>query len=288
MALQVACEAASARTGGWHCGGNMAAAHSGWALDSPAQQVPGCCFYCILPKQKWFDRAACEAAPRRNIFNETCAAHLNPYLLYSSESSGLPFAAGTPSCPHCKEKLTAKFIAHETNIMEAMSISQLNEHLLRHRQTHAGKEKHAEIEILMDHLERAPSLLHHRINSCATSIAVTLSNKAPPAVKKKMNAVLESHGEHWAFATSKSQRDTRPSGNESRNLLTKPGLLNSLLQARYSDSGDAQDALCALNAAQAAAPHVLPTANSAAAAAAAAKRKRKRRREVTDHGDGGA
>eukprot|EP00965_Chrysotila_dentata_P054066 1794288-Pleurochrysis_carterae.AAC.1 len=38
----------------------------------------------------------------------------------------------------------------------------------------------------MDHAERAPSLLHHRINSCASSIAVTFSNKTTPAVKKKM------------------------------------------------------------------------------------------------------
>eukprot|EP00965_Chrysotila_dentata_P174934 5775442-Pleurochrysis_carterae.AAC.1 len=50
-----------------------------------------------------------------------------------------------------------------------------------------------------------------------------------------MNSVLRNYGQHWAFAKSKTQRDTRPNGNESRSLLTLPGLLSGLLQARFAD-----------------------------------------------------
>eukprot|EP00965_Chrysotila_dentata_P198502 6178823-Pleurochrysis_carterae.AAC.1 len=164
-------------------------------------------------------------------------------------------------------------------LMEEMSASQLSEHLLRHRQSHAGKEKHAELEMLLDHGERAPSLLHHRINSCATSIAVT----APTSVKKRMNAVLESYVEHWAFATSKTQRDTRPSGNESRNLLTKPGLLTGLLQARYASSdSETLEALDALGRAQQSAARVCAGQMHQAAAAPVAVGKKKKRRRVLE------
>eukprot|EP00965_Chrysotila_dentata_P159403 5266187-Pleurochrysis_carterae.AAC.1 len=95
--------------------------------------------------------------------------------------------------------------------LERMSASQLRAQMFAHadRKAHAGKEKHAQLEVLMDHAERAPSLLHHRTsNSCASSILVTLCDKATPAIRKPMNVVLKAHGQHWSFATSKSQRDS--------------------------------------------------------------------------------
>eukprot|EP00965_Chrysotila_dentata_P102143 3371960-Pleurochrysis_carterae.AAC.1 len=129
----------------------MAAAHSGWALDSPASRNPGCCFYCTLPKTSWFDAAACVKAPCRNVYYETCAAHLNPHILYASETSGLPGEAAfenekAPSCPHCNVKLTADFLAKEMSEFDASSISQQAARALKHRQTYAGKELHAELE----------------------------------------------------------------------------------------------------------------------------------------------
>eukprot|EP00965_Chrysotila_dentata_P142275 4703911-Pleurochrysis_carterae.AAC.1 len=140
--------------------------------------------------------------------------------------------------------------------MEKMSDSQLSDIFFRHRQTHAGKEKHSEAEILMDHSQSAPSLLHHRINSCSTSIAITFSNKATPAIKKEMNTVLEKYGQHWAFATTKTQRDTRSSGNESRALLTMPGLLTELLQARYAAQQGGGEALGGLSRTQESLSHL--------------------------------
>eukprot|EP00965_Chrysotila_dentata_P111863 3699427-Pleurochrysis_carterae.AAC.1 len=99
--------------------------------------------------------------------------------------------------------------------MEAMSVQQLAIHQRQHRKVHKGKEKHAALNVLFDHAERAPSLLHHRINTCSAAIVVTLANKASTAVKRKLNAVLLSYGQKWNFAEKKGQRDTRPSGNES-------------------------------------------------------------------------
>eukprot|EP00965_Chrysotila_dentata_P121003 4001749-Pleurochrysis_carterae.AAC.1 len=46
-------------------GGDMAAGHAGWALDSPAARY-GCCLYCWLPKTDWFDDDKCKKATRRN------------------------------------------------------------------------------------------------------------------------------------------------------------------------------------------------------------------------------
>eukprot|EP00965_Chrysotila_dentata_P037823 1257664-Pleurochrysis_carterae.AAC.1 len=112
--------------------------------------------------------------------------------------------------------------------MQEISASQLCEHLLRHRQSHAGKEKHADVEILIDHCERAPSLLHHRINSCRTTASIAAR------VKRSATRGL-----------------TRLSWNEPRNLLTNSGLLSGLLHARYaSGESDAQEALEALSRAQ--------------------------------------
>eukprot|EP00965_Chrysotila_dentata_P089586 2957915-Pleurochrysis_carterae.AAC.1 len=48
-----------------------------------------------------------------------------------------------------------------------------------------------------------------------------------------MNEVLRSYGQKWAFSEKKGRRDTRPSGNESRALLTFKGLLREMLYIRY-------------------------------------------------------
>eukprot|EP00965_Chrysotila_dentata_P153047 5057953-Pleurochrysis_carterae.AAC.1 len=42
-------------------GGDMAAGHAGWALDSPIARY-GCCMYCWLGKADWFDAAKCKTA----------------------------------------------------------------------------------------------------------------------------------------------------------------------------------------------------------------------------------
>eukprot|EP00965_Chrysotila_dentata_P170323 5621944-Pleurochrysis_carterae.AAC.2 len=93
--------------------------------------------------------------------------------------------------------------------METMTVQQLAVLQRQHRKTHYGKEKQAELNVLFDHAERAPSLLHHRINTCAAAIVVTFANKATPAVMKKLNEILLRYGQNWSFAEKKGQRDTR-------------------------------------------------------------------------------
>eukprot|EP00965_Chrysotila_dentata_P002147 70726-Pleurochrysis_carterae.AAC.1 len=215
----------------------MAAAHSGWSLDSSIARY-GVCFYCWLGKTDWFDVDKCKKATWRNLLLETCLAHLNPFDLYK-HAPGLPSPSTPPTCPACDVKLTNDFIATERSKMEMMSVQQLAVEQRQHRKTHYGKEKHAELNVLFDHAERVPSFLHHRINTCCAAIVVTFANKATTAVKKKLNQVLLRYGQKWRFAEKKGQRDTRPSGNESRALLTVRGLLRELLCARYGDaSGD--------------------------------------------------
>eukprot|EP00965_Chrysotila_dentata_P214272 6188101-Pleurochrysis_carterae.AAC.2 len=42
---------------------------------------------------------------------------------------------------------------------------------------------------------------------------------ATPAMKNKINVILRGCGQEWGFSERKGQRDTRPSGNESRALV---------------------------------------------------------------------
>eukprot|EP00965_Chrysotila_dentata_P032454 1081973-Pleurochrysis_carterae.AAC.1 len=98
-----------------------------------------------------------------------------------------------------------------------------------------------ELPVLFDHLDRAPSLLHHRINTCSAAVAVTLAHMATTAMKKTMNEELARYKQKWSFAEKKGQRDTRPSRNESRALLTLRGLVRELLCVRYGEGANSTD-----------------------------------------------
>eukprot|EP00965_Chrysotila_dentata_P069003 2280084-Pleurochrysis_carterae.AAC.1 len=99
----------------------------------------------------------------------------------------------------------------------------------------------------LDHLDRAPSLLHHRINSAGMCIAATMA-KTSIAKKKLLNEVLKKYGQGWRFAETSKKRDQRPQGNDARALLTRKGLLSELLVIVYgspstADQLTANDAL---------------------------------------------
>eukprot|EP00965_Chrysotila_dentata_P182841 6038373-Pleurochrysis_carterae.AAC.1 len=157
------------------------------------------------------------AQSRAKDLLKTCLAHLNPFELYAG-APGLSSRSVPPRCPapSCGAILTKVFIEKEPRKMEEISVQKLSEHLRNHRKAHYGKEKHAELLLCVDHADRAPSLLRHRINTCASLIAITFANRATPGTKRKMNEVLRSYGEKWTFSEKKGQLDTRPSGNESR------------------------------------------------------------------------
>eukprot|EP00965_Chrysotila_dentata_P092410 3050035-Pleurochrysis_carterae.AAC.1 len=109
-------------------GGDMAAGHAGFALDSPIARY-GCCMYCWLKKEDWFEYDKCKTAVRRNLVLETCLAHLNPFMLY--EGKGLPSRSTPPICPvsSCGAVLSEDFIAKEAREMEKMTVQQLTLHL---------------------------------------------------------------------------------------------------------------------------------------------------------------
>eukprot|EP00965_Chrysotila_dentata_P220088 6191565-Pleurochrysis_carterae.AAC.1 len=62
--------------------------------------------------------------------------------------------------------------------------------LREHMKTHAGESLLALPVQPLDHVDRAPSLLHHRIYSAGLSIVTTLS-RATFAKKKVMNETLK-------------------------------------------------------------------------------------------------
>eukprot|EP00965_Chrysotila_dentata_P110373 3646634-Pleurochrysis_carterae.AAC.1 len=72
-----------------------------------------------------------------------------------------------------------------------------------HIKTHAGEMMLAVPIQPLDHLDRAPSLLHHRISSAGMSIATTLT-QTTFANKKSMNAILKKYGQ--AGVSPKSPR----------------------------------------------------------------------------------
>eukprot|EP00965_Chrysotila_dentata_P099983 3303797-Pleurochrysis_carterae.AAC.1 len=72
--------------------------------------------------------------------------------------------------PGVSVTLTPDFIAAEWAEMQAMSVQMLTLHQRAHRKSHYGKEEHAELAVLFGHAERAPSLLHHRINTWSAAI----------------------------------------------------------------------------------------------------------------------
>eukprot|EP00965_Chrysotila_dentata_P120853 3997158-Pleurochrysis_carterae.AAC.1 len=106
--------------------------------------------------------------------------------------------------------------------------------------------------------------------SCTTASTAALlpsplpsrTRQRPPSRRVAMNAVLQSYDEHRTFATTKAQCDTRPSGNEPRNLLTKPGLLTALLHERYAGESLQAELEAVAAAQQDTAPSIVPDATA--------------------------
>eukprot|EP00965_Chrysotila_dentata_P038398 1275835-Pleurochrysis_carterae.AAC.1 len=215
-------------------GGDMAAAHAGWALDSPVAQY-GCCFMCELKKQSWFDPKECGAARRRNLYRAYCAAHVTPVR----KLNGIDPLAPPPRCPFCRAELSRAFEAKEFRRLEEATPAKAAELMRQHMKTHAGQALLSIPVQPLDHIDRAPSLLHHRINSAGMSIATTMA-KASLAKKKALNEILKKYGQGWRFAETSNKRDQRPQGNDARALLTRKGLLFELLIKVYGEPQSAE------------------------------------------------
>eukprot|EP00965_Chrysotila_dentata_P163813 5407941-Pleurochrysis_carterae.AAC.1 len=96
----------------------------------------------------------------------------------------------------------------------------------------------------LDNIDRAPSLLHHRITLTGLCIAVTMST-ASLAIKKPPNETLRKYGQGWRFAETSKKRDQRPKGNDSRALLT--GLLSELLTLKVYDEARDDESAAAMD-----------------------------------------
>eukprot|EP00965_Chrysotila_dentata_P194893 6176655-Pleurochrysis_carterae.AAC.6 len=104
-----------------------------------------------------------------------------------------------------------------------------------------------------------------------------------------MNQVLLKFGQKWSFTEQQGQRDTRPSGNESRALLTLRGLLRELLCVRYGEAvagGEDEAALHDLGSADTRHIDAAPIMSNAAAQQShtAGSKKGKHQRTVVTEG----
>eukprot|EP00965_Chrysotila_dentata_P039631 1317465-Pleurochrysis_carterae.AAC.2 len=140
-----------------------------------------------------------------------------------------------PRCPHCGVEITRVFEEKERQRLEETPPSKVSVMLREHIETLAGESLLGLPVQPLDHLDRASSLLHHRINSAGLSIAVTFA-KASFTTKKALNEILKRHGQGWRFAETVKKRDQRRQGNDARALLTKKDLLADLLHKMYGEA----------------------------------------------------
>mmetsp|Transcript_43328 Transcript_43328/g.114597 ORF Transcript_43328/g.114597 Transcript_43328/m.114597 type:complete len:223 (-) Transcript_43328:38-706(-) len=161
-------------------GGDAAAAHAGWAIDSPVCRH-GVCFRCLLPKSMWADLEKCKTAPRRNLVYQWVANHRNPfpYLAKIAAANGKAELAAElaarppPRCPHCGVTVDEALETTEDAEYAAASETRRLEIRRVHSKRHAGGLRGLRPILPMDHRTRARSALHRRMNACGNNIAAT-------------------------------------------------------------------------------------------------------------------
>jgi hypothetical protein len=136
--------------------GGAACANASAAMEPPPSHL-GCCSYCENRRVHWFDRGCCKSAHKRTLFRASLLAHRMP--------PGAP-AGAAYTCPAkgCNHKIDT---ASETVLLEylgGLSATQLAAYDLAHRKAHAGV-MCGKLKLLhVDHIKRAPSLLHLQLN----------------------------------------------------------------------------------------------------------------------------
>ena len=232
-------------------GGDMAAAHAGYGLDSPICQH-GCCFRCTLGKCDWFDPEKTKTARRRNFVYQCCANHINPFKLMPGYENTPP-----PKCPHCEETLTDEFCAGEQKVWDDKSPNQRVIKRREHSQSHAGAVFLTKPLFVMDHRRRARSALHRRMNACANNIAVTFMKvKFSLEQRQRANVLLHKLGFLWRFPERDNVRAKTPTGNDARRFHTDKRVIPGLIQIFYPDE-DASTVLPGIVAAADAAAHIM-------------------------------
>ena len=98
------------------------------ALEPPPSRL-GCCYYCELRGENWYDKGKCEEAKRRNFHRSCLLSHRMP-----------PGATGTLLCPACGYGVNAQQEKRDLAGYEAMSENQKSECDLDHRRAHFGEQ----------------------------------------------------------------------------------------------------------------------------------------------------
>mmetsp|Transcript_6816 Transcript_6816/g.15988 ORF Transcript_6816/g.15988 Transcript_6816/m.15988 type:complete len:359 (-) Transcript_6816:81-1157(-) len=164
------------------------------------------------------------------------ANHINPFLFLPGFED-----RPAPTCPHCKEVLTAEFTAQERSRRTDMTPAQLKDDDNDHKRTHAQGLKHRRPVIPSDNRNRSRGLLHRRMNIVSNCIAATLLRVKFDAKKRIAANALMDKKLIWKMPETAGKRaKTISAGNDARKLLSDPDLLEGLLAIFYE--GQAVDA----------------------------------------------
>ena len=176
-------------------GGDAAFGAAAGGLASVAAQH-GRCLICEGLKQKdWFDDAKMEGMQRRSAWRSLVCSHTDPYSRIPASAVPAELAArGAAICPACEMQLTPKAVADEKALVAAMKKTPREKHLSDHQLTHYGYLLHQPKLQLCEYSKRHLTLLHHLLNSTATTLAVTCAAGATPAIKLALNDVLRRYG----------------------------------------------------------------------------------------------
>ena len=220
--------------------GDCAAAHAGWALETPVWHI-GCCFRCTAPKKDWINAEMIAQAWKRNFVYQMIANHVYPWShLPGNDENGRPWSERPPpKCPHCGVTVDAALMAKEkAEEAAASTIKALNNIRIKHAAGHAGGLRGRTPILPMDNCDRSRGLLHRRMNVASNCVLATFLMLGFDEKKRiEANAVLRKHKMMWRFReTAKARSKSISAGNDSRRLFSDPALVVSLLRIFYGEA----------------------------------------------------
>ena len=174
--------------------------------------------------------------------------HCKKAYAFSLVSHGASVATcGAPAgaqykCPGkgCKHTISAKTEAEELAKKKELTTTKLSKVDLIHRNAHAGTHWLKRKLLWLDHVKRAPSLLHMMLNGTSTTLTTALKRGATKEEILALNQVFtEYECGGYEFKTKKGERDPKIPGNTCRKILWTPGLLLALIDARWGKADSA-------------------------------------------------
>ena len=205
------------------CDGGDAAGGNAMAALEPPPSREGCCYYCELRGEHWYDRAKCDGAKRRNFMRSTLLSHRVP-----------PGVTCPMLCPGCGYEVSAAQEKRDLDEYENMSPNKKSAADLDHRRAHAGEQYLSMKLIHSDHCYRALSLLHLMLNTVSSTLTVCVSAGATNADRVAVNETLAENNHQWRLKEKKTVFEKKPAGNECRHFLWRPGnVLLKVLRTRY-------------------------------------------------------